>query len=60
MTMTNKELAEAIEATLKGVVGFGSTHPTYVASLSHLIALHAEQIKRARLTPQPKPKETSK
>jgi len=48
MTMTNKELAEAIEATLKGVAGFGSGHPTYVASLSHLRALHVEQIKRAQ------------
>ena len=53
MTMTNKELAEAIEATLKGVAGFGSGHPTYVASLSHLKALHLEQLKRACLTPQP-------
>ena len=52
MTMTNKELSKAIEATLKGVVGFGSLHPTYVASLSHLKALHLEQLKRACLTPQ--------
>tara|TARA_R110000823_G_scaffold162754_1_gene294455 strand:- start:1517 stop:1708 length:192 start_codon:yes stop_codon:yes gene_type:complete len=41
--MTNKELAEAIEATEMSAI----TH------LSHLKALHLEQLKRACLTPQP-------
>ena len=53
MSMTNEELSKAIEATLKGVAGFGSGHPTYVASLSHLKALHLEQLKRACHRSQP-------
>ena len=53
MSMTNEELSKAIEAALKGTNNFGKAHPTYVASLSHLKALHLEQLKRACHRPQP-------
>lgn len=47
MSMTNAELAEAIEATAARLAGMGTGRPMYDAVLAHLEELLKEQRRRA-------------